>query len=234
MQVESWSTIVELFPDYALKLAVALLCGMMLGAERERREKPAGLRTIVLITVGSTLYMIVSELVPRITMGPDAVTQADPSRIAAQVVSGIGFLGAGTIIQSRGSVHGLTTAAIIWFAAAVGLCIGLGFPLLAIGSTILVIVMMLVLTPLRRVMMAHGSEKELLLKVANDSLRLEHVRSVLETAGAQLSVFRVESVRPEEVELRVRYYVSEGAAVAVLETLMRVDGVRGEPIAAAG
>lgn len=230
MQVESWSTIVDLFPDYALKLAVAVLCGMMLGAERERREKPAGLRTIVLITVGSTLYMIVSELVPRITMGPDAVTQADPSRIAAQVVSGIGFLGAGTIIQSRGSVHGLTTAAIIWFAAAVGLCIGLGFPLLAVGSTLLVLLMMLALTPLRRALMVRGREKELTLMVANDSLRLEHVRSVLEGAGAHVSVFDIVSSTSEEVELRVQYYVSEGAAVAVLETLMRVSGVRGEPI----
>lgn len=230
MQIESWPIIVELFPDYAFKLAVSLLCGTMLGLERERREKPAGLRTIVLITVGATLFMIVSELIPRVTMGPESVTRSDPSRVAAQVVSGIGFIGAGTIIQSRGSVHGLTTAAVIWLAAAVGLCVGIGFPLLAIGFTLVLVALLLLLTAIRRRFITSGKEVSLTLLVNNDSLRVAHVRSVLEGAGAHLDRFDVRPRDTDRVHVDVHYYVSEGAAASVLETLMKVDGVRGEPV----
>src|SRR5690606_38344748 len=110
--IENWHELVDQLPTFAVRLLVALVCGTLLGLERERREKPAGIRTIVLITVGSALYMIVSSLVPLAMDWPE-ITRADPSRIAAQVVTGIGFLGAGTIIQARGAIHGLTTAAVI-------------------------------------------------------------------------------------------------------------------------
>lgn len=139
-----------MLPAIAVRVGAAIVCGLMLGVERERKDKPAGIRTIMLITVGATIYMLVSELIPTMTEGPESITRTDPARVAAQVVTGIGFLGAGTIIQARGSVHGLTTAAVIWVAAAIGLVIGLGFPLLGIGLTLVVLLALVAFEPLTR------------------------------------------------------------------------------------
>ena len=112
-----------------LKLTVAGLCGGLIGLERERDNKPAGIRTQMLVAIGSALFMIVS-----LSVGSDM--RVDPSRIAAQVVTGIGFLGAGAIIRERGSVKGMTTAASIWVVAAIGLTIGAGLFLEGIFITI--------------------------------------------------------------------------------------------------
>ena len=112
-----------------IKLIVAGLCGGLIGLERERDNKPAGIRTQMLVALGSALFMIVS-----LSVGSDL--RVDPSRIAAQVVTGIGFLGAGAIIRDRGSVRGMTTAASIWVVAAIGLTIGAGLFLEGIFITI--------------------------------------------------------------------------------------------------
>jgi putative Mg2+ transporter-C (MgtC) family protein len=228
--MESFELLLELFPDYVVKLLVALLCGAILGYERERRDKPAGLRTIVLITIGSTLYMIVSELIPQVSAGPVSITQADPARVAAQVVSGIGFLGAGTIIQSRGSVHGLTTAAVIWVAAAIGLCIGLGFPILAIGFTLVVLAAIKVMSLTRAQISRSGSEVELDIVVPNDSLRLQQIRSLLFEMGAHVLTFDVTSRGGSEVEVRLSYLVSPNAAAGILAAIGEIEGVRGKPV----
>ncbi len=105
--------------DDLARLGAALVAGALIGLERELHDKPAGFRTNILICVGAALFAIVSH---RMAGGPDD----DSTRIAAQVVSGIGFLGAGAIIQHRGSVHGLTTAATIWVVASIGLAFGAG------------------------------------------------------------------------------------------------------------
>ena len=107
--------------DIAIRLAVALGLGGLVGLEREIHGSDAGLRTHILVSVGSALMMIVSILMSQAFPG------SDPARISAQVVSGIGFLGAGSILRSTGSVRGLTTAASIWAIAGIGLAIGAGF-----------------------------------------------------------------------------------------------------------
>jgi putative Mg2+ transporter-C (MgtC) family protein len=121
-----------------IKLALAMLCGAAIGFERELHDKPAGLRTNMLICVGSTLITMVSLHVA-LTYAERQVNIADPGRIAAQIVSGIGFLGAGTIIQARGSVHGLTTAATMWVLAGVGLAIGSGAYAPALATTVILL-----------------------------------------------------------------------------------------------
>ncbi len=126
---------VSVLPDFLLKFLVAIICGGLIGIERERKGEAAGLRTIVLICVGSALYMIISVYIARATGQP-----SDPGRVAAQVVTGIGFIGAGAIIQSRGAITGLTTAATIWVVAAIGLAIGAGFHEIAVSSTLLVLI----------------------------------------------------------------------------------------------
>ena len=119
----------------------AVVCGALIGIERERRGKAAGFRTNTLICFGSALYMLVSEFILQSIGMPNA----DPTRIAAQVVTGIGFLGAGTIIQSRGTITGLTSAATIWVVAGIGLTIGAGFPLIGFLCTLLVLMTLVVL-----------------------------------------------------------------------------------------
>ena len=123
--------------DLLLKLALAVVLGGVIGLEREIAGKPAGLRTNILICVGAALLTDVSV---QITMGiyPGAPRLGDPSRIAAQIVSGIGFIGAGTIMQARGTVTGLTSAATIWVVAAIGVTIGAGQYLEAVGAGLLV------------------------------------------------------------------------------------------------
>jgi putative Mg2+ transporter-C (MgtC) family protein len=124
------------YGTYFIKILTAVLCGGLIGLEREISRKPAGLKTNILICMGATIYMIVSDLVARETGMPAG---ADPGRIAAQVVTGIGFIGAGCIIRSGESIAGITTAATIWIVAALGLVIGIGYPLLAIFFTLMVL-----------------------------------------------------------------------------------------------
>src|SRR5215813_12984339 len=115
-------------PSIALKLVLAAILGGIIGIEREIRDKPAGLRTNILICVGSTLFMSISTKVAQLLGG-------DPTRIAAQIISGIGFLGAGAVLHSHGFVLGLTTAATIWVVAGVGMALGSGMYLVAIFAT---------------------------------------------------------------------------------------------------
>lgn len=121
-----------------MKLALAVACGAAVGFERELSNKPAGLRTNMLITIGSTLITMTSIYLA-LSYAERQVNIADPGRIAAQIVSGIGFLGAGTIIQARGAVHGLTTAATIWVMAGIGIAIGSGYYAPAVATTVVLI-----------------------------------------------------------------------------------------------
>src|SRR5438552_15009551 len=112
-------------PSIPIKLLLAAMLGGIIGIEREIRDKPAGLRTNILICVGSTLFMSISTKVSELLGG-------DPTRIAAQIISGIGFLGAGAVLHSHGFVLGLTTAATIWVVAGVGMALGSGNYLFAV------------------------------------------------------------------------------------------------------
>lgn len=121
--------------DLLLKLVLAVVLGGAVGLEREIAGKPAGLRTNILICLGATLITDVSV---HISVSAAGVHFGDPARLAAQIVSGIGFIGAGTIMQARGTVTGLTSAATIWVVAAIGIAIGAGLYIEAAGAGILV------------------------------------------------------------------------------------------------
>jgi putative Mg2+ transporter-C (MgtC) family protein len=133
--------------DDLLRLAVAAGLGGLIGFERELRDREAGFRTHILVCVGSALFTIVSAYGFRGFLNSgDAVIRADPTRIAAQIVTGIGFLGAGAIIRQGLSVRGLTTAATLWVAAAIGLASGAGY---YSGAVIATVVTLLALWPFR-------------------------------------------------------------------------------------
>ena len=127
---------------FLFRCGVAAFCGAMVGLEREVKQKPAGFRTNILICVGAAIYTAVGAL---LFQGANGV---DLTRIAAQVVVGIGFLGAGSIIQNGGQVTGLTTAATIWVVAGIGVVAGAGFPLLALISSCMVLLTLVILAPI--------------------------------------------------------------------------------------
>jgi putative Mg2+ transporter-C (MgtC) family protein len=128
-------------PDHLIaRLLLAAGLGAAIGVEREYRQKPAGLRTNILIAVGSALFTIVSIEFAR--------RGGTPDRIVAQIVTGVGFLGGGAILRSGTSVHGMTTAATIWVNAAVGMAAGAGEPALAASATLLTLVVLAVLPPI--------------------------------------------------------------------------------------
>ncbi|MCF7908367.1 MAG: MgtC/SapB family protein [Candidatus Omnitrophica bacterium] len=120
--------------DTIFRLLIAFCLGSIIGFEREKKASSAGLRTHILVCTGSTLIMLVSLHIFEIYQGQTAI---DPGRIAAGVVTGIGFLGAGTIIRSREGVKGLTTAASIWISSAIGLAVGCGYISAALMATLI-------------------------------------------------------------------------------------------------
>jgi putative Mg2+ transporter-C (MgtC) family protein len=134
VNIEGWHQIGE--------LTVAFLLSMSIGVEREIRQKSAGLRTHALVGVGAALFMLISKYGFNDVLRPGLVV-LDPSRMAAQIVSGVGFLGAGLIFVRRDSVRGLTTAAAVWVTAAVGAASGAGLPILALTATIIYFVVAL-------------------------------------------------------------------------------------------
>jgi len=136
------------------KLLLATLLGGVIGLERELAGKPAGLRTNMLICVGAALFMQLSIDVAEIGFSPDGHPFGDTTRIAAQIVSGIGFLGAGAILHSEGAVIGLTTAATVWLVAAIGAAVGAGAYVDAIGGTVLIMLVLIGLRPVERKLLA--------------------------------------------------------------------------------
>lgn len=125
--------------EVVLRLLLAVLLSGLVGLEREAKGRAAGFRTHILVTLGSALMMLTGIYMAAHYRGQMDV---DPTRLAAQVVSGIGFLGAGAIIQFRDSVRGLTTAASVWAAAGIGLAVGAGFYMGAVASTGIVLVVL--------------------------------------------------------------------------------------------
>lgn len=124
--------------EYALRLFLSAILGGIIGTEREKRDKAAGIRTYALVAVTSCLIMLTSYNLA-MDLG-DEKAYADAARIAAQVVSGVGFLGAGTILKNDNKIRGLTTAAGLWSVAGIGLAVGMGYYFIAIITTLIIVI----------------------------------------------------------------------------------------------
>ena len=160
---------VNIYIGVGIQIVTALFLGGLVGLDREQKMKAAGLKTNILICIGACLYTTISIIISKKSGGA-----VDPNRVAAQIVSGIGFLGAGAIIQGRGNVIGLTTAATIWVVAAIGYTIGAGYPATATLFSVTVLVVLRMLKPLNSFLeseknnrfyhleiLSHGSMKRL-------------------------------------------------------------------------
>ncbi len=153
-----------------IRLTLACLCGGLIGFEREQHaNRPAGFRTHILVCIGSALVMIISEYIFKKYSG---LTSVDPGRLGAQVISGIGFLGAGTIIRQGVTVKGLTTAASLWAVACVGLACGIGYYEGAIIATGLIYLTLQTLKGMERRMITKGEQAVLVIEVnhSNDEI----------------------------------------------------------------
>ena len=168
-KIDIWTTIV--------RLIISFLLGAIVGTERQMRRREAGLRTFTLICLGSTMAMLISIWIPQIY--PNFLN-GDPGRIAAQVLTGIGFLGAGAIIQSRGSVYGLTTAACIWVVAVIGLAVGAGMFTAAIIVTALTVTILISLERFEKRMLLDGVNKILVIVCSTAEPDLKRMRKTLE------------------------------------------------------
>ena len=126
--------------EIAVRLLLAAIFGLAVGYERRSADKPAGLRTLSLVCLGSAMFTIISAF---------GFETADQSRVAAQIVTGVGFLGAGTILRSGVTISGLTTAATIWATAAVGMAVGSGLYIASVSGTVLILVILYLFAPER-------------------------------------------------------------------------------------
>lgn len=217
--------------DLLGRLLLAAVLGGLIGLEREVHDKPAGLRTNLLICVGATLLTDLSIHFAEFTVNEQV--RADPARITAQIVSGIGFLGAGTIIQSRGSVTGLTTAATLWVVAAIGMAVGSGAHIEAVGTAVLVLVALAPLNWLEHRVARSRSEHYLAVKIEtmsrNEAARWLGVR--VQELGGTPKIRNIEGRSEGPVEVTVDVQASSETFNAIREHLLdqeRVVGVRVE------
>lgn len=202
---------------------MAAVLGGAVGLERELSGKPAGLRTNILICVGAALFTHISIAVAEIGFSPDGHPYGDTTRIAAQIVSGIGFLGAGAILHARGAVVGLTTAATIWVVAAIGSAVGGGLYVEAVGTTILVGLVLVGLRPVERRML--GLRRKVSATVRVDPERgPEEVFEVLRAAGVHV-LDSTTFVHPDDRTIELRLVGSNTQLEVALERLHRHSGV---------
>ena len=175
----------------AVKLFVSFLLGAIIGIERQFRRREAGMRTFTLICMGSAAAMLISIWIPQCY--PNFLN-GDPGRIAAQVLTGIGFLGAGAIMQSHGSIHGLTTAACIWVVAVIGLAVGAGMYVPALIGTGLTLVILVSLEKLEKRMFLNGVNKILTITCTTATPDLKAVRKILEEKNIYIVSVSFESL----------------------------------------
>ena len=177
-----------------LRLLVALILGAVVGLERERQERAAGLRTVTMVSLGSCLFTIV---------GAYGFPNTDPSRVAAQIVTGIGFLGAGTIFLRKDLVRGLTTAATIWAVAAIGMAAGTSQYTVAVFTTLLILSVLMVLKPIEKRFFKRPSEALVSLVVPRGEGEIERVRAALATIGAFPMSIRIHELNDTDDRLEI-------------------------------
>jgi putative Mg2+ transporter-C (MgtC) family protein len=204
--------------DLMLRLLVALALGAIVGLERERQERAAGLRTVTMVSLGSCLFTIV---------GAYGFANTDPSRVAAQIVTGIGFLGAGTIFLRKDLVRGLTTAATIWAVAAIGMAAGTAHYFEAGFTTLLILGVLMVLKPIEKRFFKRPSEAQVSIIVPRRDGEIEEVRAALGALGAFPLSIRIHELNETEDRLEIDVGLPANRTTAeLLRQLRTLQGTR--------
>ena len=203
--------------DVTARLFVALILGGLIGMERERQERAAGLRTVTMVSLGSCLFTLLSAY---------GFERTDPSRVAAQIVTGIGFLGAGTIFMRKDLVRGLTTAATIWATAAVGMAAAVAQYYAAFITTLLVLIVLMVLKPIERRFFRRHNEATLSVTLRRRPDALSYVQESLRGLGALAESVQVQEMDDNQDRIQFRLELPHNCTVdQVLQHVRGLEGV---------
>jgi putative Mg2+ transporter-C (MgtC) family protein len=212
--------------ELAIRIVLAAALGAGIGFERELADQPAGLRTHILVSLGAALFTLVGTFGLTLAEHQDIV-RFDPTRIAAQVVTGVGFLGAGAILQQGLNVRGLTTAASLWVTAAMGTAVGLGYYLAATMTLAVAVIALMALKPVEHVVLQRlSSVHRSLLVEAESEFRLADLRRALEDSGTAVRSVGVtdEGGGTDQYVLSVRLARGQSPRV-VVDAALSVPGV---------
>ena len=208
--------------DLALRLLMAVACGGLIGLERETGDRPAGFRTYIMVSLGAALFTALSLI---------AFPDSDPARVAAQVVVGIGFLGAGVIVVYGGThVVGITTAATMWAAAAVGMAAGAGYFVTALYTTGIILAVLIVLPLVENRIVARFSSRRMYFNIRSGPRPglVEEVEATLAQYGISSTLLRYYQCKGEERECSMLLRVIVSAKtdlIEVMDTLSQIYGV---------
>lgn len=214
---ELWGSLIDILRlELMLQVGLATLLGGAIGLERELGGKPAGLRTNILICIGAVLYTHLSVVM---------VSGDDPTRVTGQIVTGVGFIGAGTILHARGAVVGLTSAATIWVVAAIGVALGSGYYLEGLGTTLAVIIVLQGLGRVESLVERHTARSRVTIHARPGPSVLEDLETVVRRTG--LDILQV-STRQENVDLVIEFEMrgSKRLHDQVMIALLHHDKVR--------
>ena len=210
--------------ELLLRLVLSCVLGGMIGYERQSRHKSAGLRTNILVCLGSCLIMVLSQALYQNVEGK---TNADPARLAAQVVSGIGFLGAGAIMKEGLTVTGLTTAACLWVVAGVGLAVGAGFYSGALFTAALVFITLGTLSRLDD-WVTHEKNLNITIHTLEASGQLVHINQCLDDLQIKIKGLKIKKDCENEENVYIELMVFNKKSVKslfIVDALKRIDGV---------
>ena len=203
------------------RLVLSMVLGMVVGAERKRKGQIAGIRTFALISMGACLAMLLSIYVPQVYMG---LKNGDPGRIAAQVITGIGFIGGGAMIHMKGAVRGLTTAAGIWMTAIIGMAVGVGMYMCSIGATILILLTLVAFEHYEKRRKLGQESKVVSVTVWSVVENIERYREVFRDNRVHLSTFYVE-YDYEKGETEINFVILAHAYTDLLSVMSQVSKV---------
>ena len=203
------------------RLILSMVLGMVVGAERKRKGQIAGIRTFALISMGACLAMLLSIYVPQVYLG---LKNGDPGRIAAQVITGIGFIGGGAMIHMKGAVRGLTTAAGIWMTAIIGMAVGIGMYICSIGATLLILLTLVTFDQYEKRRKLGQESKVISMTVEGIVGDLQPYKDVLEHDRVHLSTYYVEYNYTEN-KTEINFVVLVHAYTDMLPVLSRLSEV---------
>jgi putative Mg2+ transporter-C (MgtC) family protein len=180
----------DLVYEFLPKILLAIFCGSLIGLERELKEKPAGMRTFMLICAGSTLFTLIGVYIAGLD---EWHAVSDPLRVGAQIVTGIGFLGAGTILFAKGHISGLTSAAAIWMSAAIGMAIAVDMYVFATVVTLVVVLSLVMLGRFEQMLGLKG-RKKMLFTITLRTEILDTFQEILKRKGQNVHIIELNGV----------------------------------------
>jgi putative Mg2+ transporter-C (MgtC) family protein len=209
-----------------LRILVSAFLGAVIGFERERQDQPAGLRTHMILVIGATLAMVLSVNLGYLFVHPGA--DADPARLAAQVVSGIGFLGAGAILRYGFNVKGLTTATSLWTMAIVGMAVGAGYYLIGVVTTALMLVVLALLNVIENRFVRTSVSRFLVIEATYHKGVVKSVRRIVKSFSESLASFTIQKhYKNKRIRIQVVARISRDQKLEeLIEALSDVEGVR--------